>query len=402
MDYFKFLPAEITLDILSRLPIESILESKLVCTTWRNHVRHPSFSKMHLHHLHHPFTAAHDSSGKLGFVVDAISNDDKYHYFECNQNDDDDELTTPVNRIKMINLTFPVKGSRFVGSCNGLMCFARGALVWFCNPITREYVMLPKINSYCSNVYLYECWNVGFGYVSATNKYKVVAVGVHVTGTSSEVYIYTLGNGKSWRELGKFNYGWVTNRYQLQGIFANEALYWLDTRLAKIISFKLAEEKFSQHLLPSPSPQDWRDRLGVLDGFLSFAVYLDVEGDRYNDIWLLKKKKNEIHEMKEKEEHRSLVWSREFRIDKSNLFAVMKSDRVLTYGYNCLNVYDTKTSTSKSLVRFKSCVLRVSPHQNTFVSLKQLGEEDTKTMEEARSREDANSDFIYLQTGNLR
>lgn len=67
IDYFKFLPEEIVLDILSR-PAESVLLSKLVCTTWRNIVSsHPWFSKMYLHHLNHPSHAV--QSGKLGFLA---------------------------------------------------------------------------------------------------------------------------------------------------------------------------------------------------------------------------------------------------------------------------------------------------------------------------------------------
>ncbi|XP_026434621.1 probable F-box protein At1g53815 [Papaver somniferum] len=52
MDYFKFLPLEITLDILTRLPAESIMDCKSVSKSWTSAVGHPSFSK--LRHLNHP------------------------------------------------------------------------------------------------------------------------------------------------------------------------------------------------------------------------------------------------------------------------------------------------------------------------------------------------------------
>lgn len=73
----KDLPADILLDIIARLPTESVLESKLVCRPWRNLVssHNPSFSQMHLTHLSH--SAAVDS-GKLSFLVK--DKNQKLHY----------------------------------------------------------------------------------------------------------------------------------------------------------------------------------------------------------------------------------------------------------------------------------------------------------------------------------
>lgn len=169
----------------------------------------------------------------------------------------------------------------FLGSCNGLICLLDlyHPSVWICNPVTRESVMLPKINTY----------SIGFGYVSETNQYKVV--GIAVLKTHVEVCIYTLGSGNGWRKLANFNF--ESNYEWAQGVFADEALYWLDDKLEMIIPFDLAEEQFCEHISPPPLPpdSDWCDaRIGVLDGFLSFAIYLWVEGDRINDIWLLKNK----------------------------------------------------------------------------------------------------------------
>ncbi|XP_026423356.1 uncharacterized protein LOC113319310 [Papaver somniferum] len=256
MDYFKSLPVESTLDILTRLPTESVRECKLVCSNWRNLVpNHPSFSKMHFHYVNHPSAAAHNDSG------------------------------------------------------------------------------------------------------------------IFVLNINIEVYIYTLGSVNGWRNLGKFSVG--CGREWDQCVFANEALYWLDTSLGMIINFDLAEEKFREHLSPPPSPQDcyWCDtKIGVLNGVLSFAISLDVEGDKFNDIWLLKGE----------EEHQSLVWSKEIKV-----------------GYYYLNFYDVKTSISKKLVKFERWIYRVSPHQNTLVSLKELGEEDTNVMESVEIEETRRLEYTF-------
>ncbi|KAI3862421.1 hypothetical protein MKX03_013664, partial [Papaver bracteatum] len=47
------LPSEIAIEILSRLPIDSILQCRLVCKTWRKLLRHPSFAHVHSNQLSH-------------------------------------------------------------------------------------------------------------------------------------------------------------------------------------------------------------------------------------------------------------------------------------------------------------------------------------------------------------
>ncbi|XP_026407136.1 uncharacterized protein LOC113302449 [Papaver somniferum] len=67
------LPEDIMLDILTRLPTESILESKLVSKTWRDVVRHPFFSQKHSNRL---LSAADDSGA---FADEAI------HWIDTNK-----------------------------------------------------------------------------------------------------------------------------------------------------------------------------------------------------------------------------------------------------------------------------------------------------------------------------
>ncbi|KAI3911265.1 hypothetical protein MKW92_010571, partial [Papaver armeniacum] len=41
------IPNEISLDILSRLPFDSVLDSKLVSKSWCKAIRNPSFAQVH-------------------------------------------------------------------------------------------------------------------------------------------------------------------------------------------------------------------------------------------------------------------------------------------------------------------------------------------------------------------
>ncbi|XP_026398446.1 F-box protein At3g07870-like [Papaver somniferum] len=118
MGNFNMLPEEIMLEILSRVPAESILECKSVSKPWRNLVQHLSFSQMHVNHHLSGFDSA--------------------------------------------------------GSVNGLVCFSTyldgfyKQSAYICNPITREYIVLPNFER---KQLLY-----GFGCTPSTKEYKVVRI----------------------------------------------------------------------------------------------------------------------------------------------------------------------------------------------------------------------------------
>ncbi|XP_026442139.1 F-box/kelch-repeat protein At3g23880-like [Papaver somniferum] len=377
MGYFNKLPGEIALEILIRVPSETVLDCKLVCKSWRNLLSiDPSFPPKHLYHLNHPSTAAEDSC-KLGFL--ALIDNNRLYFFEYND-DQNHELRKPIERIKRM-VTTPIKGSRFIGSCNGLICLVgeeHDIPVRICNPFTKEYVNLPEIRIDGDDL---DFCTFGFGYLPSTNEYKVVAVHVFETELI-EVHIYTLGSGNGWRNLGKFNseFSPMYNQDQEHGSFVNGSIYWAGANLNTILTFDLIEEKFCKHLEPPPLPLDTdlqSHTIGVLDGSLYISI-LDEE-ERGFDVWLLKKK-NDKHEKKGGGEHRSLEWSKEFRANANHALALTKKGDVLTYCTidNDLNIYDTKASTSKGLVHFEELVCRVFPHNNTFVSLKELGEKDAE------------------------
>ncbi|XP_026389200.1 uncharacterized protein LOC113284024 [Papaver somniferum] len=241
-------------------------------------------------------------------------------------------------------------------------------------------------------------WGSGFGYVSSTNEYKVVRI-IFETETETEfmfendtefmeVHAYTLGSGKGWRNLGNFNLG--TREYLGAGIFFNGVLYWLNNQSKMIFPFDLAEEKFCENLSPPPSPPeyefDYDSNLWVLDGCLSFVISGHVNEAECSDVWLLRNK-DDNHGMIQQVGHQSIGWSEVFRLFDIEIFAVIKSYSVLTYKGNHINIHDPKASTSETIVVFEENIGVVFPHKNTFVSLKELGEEDTKRMESVEIEE---------------
>ncbi|XP_026389189.1 putative F-box protein At1g53550 [Papaver somniferum] len=398
MEYFNFLPDEITLDIISRLPTENVLKCKLVCRNWRSLIRHPSFSKMHLHHLYHPAA----DSGKLGFITLTYPVGRKkgsFQYFEYDENHES------IERIRKFNFKSPFGEdtiyTTFLGSLNGLICVTRHRFgvteTCICNPITREYIMLPEISRVGMNRGI-----SGYGYVSSTNEYKVVRIMYENKTEVKEVYVYTLGSGNGWRNIGKLNFESIA--LWEEGVFVKGVLYWLDCEFRMIVPFNLAEEKFCKNLsLPFPpdyNSADWY-KLGVLDGCLSFAINKNVNGGECWDVCLLKKKDDNLG-MIEQEGHQSLGWNKEFGVYDKAIFAVTKRYGVLTFNGNHINIHDLEATTSKTVVDFEERLIGVFPHKNILVSLKELGEEDTKMMEAVKLRRQKAMISLSTSCGRMR
>ncbi|XP_026387391.1 F-box protein At3g07870-like [Papaver somniferum] len=374
MRNLNHLPNEILLDIVTRLPIESILDCKSVCRQWRNLVSHnPSFSPLHLSRLNDI------DSGKKCFLV--LYDKQVLHYFDYDVNDDE----TPIRSIRRINFTPPLTCLyKVVGSINGLVFFYgyKDEIGCVCNPVTKESVMIPKISRDCHNHYNTRA--IGFGYLPLTDEYKVVGLYDTRDFGCLEVAVYTLGSANKWRKAERLCAAVALYVY---GKFAYGALYWRDVNTGSVFAFDLTEEKFSEHLRPPTLLQNgaWVNHtLGVLDGVLYYAIRDKRQVDKCFEIWLLRKK-NDIAHMKQQGEHELLGWSKELSIREDKLLAFTKSRIVLCYNLWFLGIYDTIASTSRKLIDFPA-FSKILPHKNTLVSMKELREEDKQIVESAELR----------------
>ncbi|XP_026417094.1 uncharacterized protein LOC113312565 [Papaver somniferum] len=233
--------------------------------------------------------------------------------------------------------------------------------------MTKEYVILPEPT---------HNFGYGFGYIPLTNEYKVVAL--CKSSNFIEVMVYTLGSDNiGWRSVGMFIHAGQcdTDINGRLGVFVNGALYWVhDGR--EILVFYLAEERFYLHIrLPPQGGYLMDDKIGVLGGFLFHTMRYSYSDDSAasHDVWLYKKK-NDNDDMKQQDV------TKEFKLPAEEILDFTRSGGILTYSSNNLNLYDPKTSTSKTLAFFREGFRRVFPHRNTLLSLEELGEEDTEIM----------------------
>ncbi|XP_026390891.1 putative F-box protein At1g32420 [Papaver somniferum] len=196
---------------------------------------------------------------KANDSIDDYDYNKRIYYFEYDDNEDWNYVK-PFHR--KITLETPCcEAYILIGSFNGLICIygsrptipdASGPAIIF-NPVTKEFIVLPDFDCYPEYDIKGEnsrrCYHLacGFGYLAGTNEYKVVRICDYAGEPKVvEVEVYTVGSGKGWRRVGKFDFGFRFNPHweHTHGVFLNEALYWKNTDGGMIVVFDLAGEKY--------------------------------------------------------------------------------------------------------------------------------------------------------------
>ncbi|CAM8900289.1 unnamed protein product [Rhodiola kirilowii] len=254
------IPHDIMVDILSRLPVKSLLKSRCVCKSWNSLIRNQKFTEFHLKRTmtnpsHQrvllsvkPFWSIKyddlDDFGKDGF--DVIIKKDTPSSLGCLGSNNNFEL---------------------VGHCNGLICIVLrkgrrnhhyGDLIerTFClwNPSTEESWQISSddvsndivsSNSMFMGEFYPRFEVFGFGYDSTIDDYKIVRL-VSSDYDVVQVEIFTIGR-RTWR---KEEVHLVSLHFHARihyCLFLNGALHWINRSHYgdenKILSFNLEQEQ---------------------------------------------------------------------------------------------------------------------------------------------------------------
>ncbi|GMI66269.1 F-Box Protein92 [Hibiscus trionum] len=276
------LPQELVLDILSRLPTPSLVQSKSVSRGWRILIRDKALINKHFNRL-----VDKDPTFILQIRDQPAQNQLYFGDLSCHGN-----LMIITKKLTMP----PLPTFHLVSSCNGLLCF-RGThrsfgLICVYNPFTRDYIELPKLIAEHPS---HHVGVLGFGFDASTEKYKVVEVlykGITRRSSSSiesAVHILSVGS-PTWRNLGSFPFHFMWQKSQ---ILVHGKLHWIsypdkNNATNLIMSFDLANEQFLE--VPLPDCMISWDRqfheLVVLRGCLS-AVSFEDDNEEL-EIWVMK------------------------------------------------------------------------------------------------------------------
>ena len=189
-----YLPEEVVLEILQRLPVKSLIRFRCVSKSWNSLITTSAFIKSHL------TRSLPKSSNKL-IVRHCVDSPHVEHYKLIDNNND-----SPSDQIQHID--FPLTSRRInhfllIGSANGLFSLFEQDRFVLWNPSIRKFITLPKPCITVKKYGLVTCRSA-FGFDPRTNDYKVVRIAFQCrTNTSEEakiplVEVYSLSEG-SWR-----------------------------------------------------------------------------------------------------------------------------------------------------------------------------------------------------------
>ncbi|KAG5628066.1 hypothetical protein H5410_013284 [Solanum commersonii] len=281
MSKTEFLPEELIVDILYRLPVKSIGRCRCVSKHWRNFLSHPQFIKLHFN--------LHSHTQEEKFII--ITRQHELHTITFNhhipQNGEISGISRKVNFQQLSHNWISV-----AGSCNGLVLVVdRENLKFLINPTTLKHHQIPSFDLVLP--LQGSCYMYGLGYNVVSDDYKVVALSYNCYNqfrTATCVDIYSVRKGL-WEKLENSPYD-HSHTDSVSGVLVNGALHWLTHRIPEyssaIVGFDLSVDKFSE----VPGPTDLQDycfmcKLAALKGYLCISTNLSPSMDKII-FWIMK------------------------------------------------------------------------------------------------------------------
>jgi len=275
------LPSCLIMDILSRLPIKTILNCRCVCKTWLHYISDSFFAKLHL------------ERSPTSLLLKTISNNPESRNLQLVQ------ITGKplglrfrvVEEMKFVpGINVPYNDFLIENSCNGLLCisqtFQDGSHddIYLCNPILGEYISIPPAAGQETR----HQSNFALGYCAIAKEYKVLHTFCSKTGSyyQPEAEIYTIGTGK-WRSIQK---ALLNLRMFIVDSFVCGSIHWElrdeDDCVNSIGSFNFENEQFSELSLP-PRYDEGDVTLTAFEGCLGVSFFHTYSDPQY-EIWIMK------------------------------------------------------------------------------------------------------------------
>ncbi|KAK6156411.1 hypothetical protein DH2020_010659 [Rehmannia glutinosa] len=256
-------PEEIIEEILSRLPVKSLLKFRCVSKSWRSLIGSKRFIKTHLQ----------NSTNNASFTHHRIVFLDSYpqtlRHASLRSLLNEPVIDTLAFDYPMYTLDDPI---RLVGCCDGLISILMGQRQFFLwNPSTRTYKALPDVDEGFKHPYVTQC---GFGFDESNSDYKAVGK------------IYSLKTN-SWKTLMGLD---VDSFVEEGGKLVSGKLHWerksdLNNRIWDIVSFDLKSEVYGIVDQPNYREGKYHPSLGVLGGCI--CVLCDYKKICV-DVWVMK------------------------------------------------------------------------------------------------------------------
>ncbi|XP_058759174.1 F-box/kelch-repeat protein At3g23880-like [Vicia villosa] len=273
-----YLPHELILQILLRLPVKSLIRFKCVCKLWFSLISYDS----HFANSHFQLTTVIHTR-RILFISTSTSQIRSID-FEASLDD-----TASLN----INFMLPQSylDLQIKGSCRGFLVLWCSSNIYLWNPSTgvHKQIPFPPFGSNLDATYFY-----GFGYDQSTDDYLVVSMSDDSNSANfySHLEFFSL-RANTWKEIEcttgtHFPYMNACDDPRVGSLF-NDAIHWLafrnDIPMNVIVAFHLLERKLFDIHLPDDFDHEPTDcELWVFREFLS----LRAMEDDIVEVWVMK------------------------------------------------------------------------------------------------------------------
>ncbi|XP_024036160.1 F-box protein CPR1-like [Citrus clementina] len=274
------MPEDVRLEILSRLPVKSLMRLRCVCKSWYALIENPKFISKHLENF----------------------NDENAHLMISYQVYDDNGPNSVTSLFKdktLVDLSYenihrPIS-RELLGPYDGIFCLCDGGLITLWNPATKECRTLPNYKKNLPAFATFLKRDAIFGLCDGSGDYKVVFIcklwneKIQDAYEHAHVAVYT-SSTDSWR-VSKGNIKWIPyvfesyyNNANLNGVF-----YWFVSRAGDfhsklILLFRISDEEFQEIQRPC-IPYTPFESLAPLNGSIAL-LHLD-ESNQYIEIWVM-------------------------------------------------------------------------------------------------------------------
>lgn len=340
------LPTDIISNVLSRLPVKTLLRFRCVSKSWRSIIDHRSFADLVL--------AQPLGRSEVTSLISVIGNMEPSRFgrrfFSL---DHHTGLATPLPQLdRTVNST-----GEDSQSVNGLICFDIGDLTYLCNIGTREVRALPPTGPDFP-VHLHRGIHSfsALGFDPVAKQYKVMKTWVsNALNHSGEVItahkILTLGTS-SWRKIdsGPIDFPWGGS------VCINGAIHFLTLDLMSnkiIVVFDVGTEKFRTLTFPDGAlDQVHKMKLIAFGGRLTVLDYEHLEDENVMLMYILEDYTNQV--WTERRIVLPLSWKEDRRHSERFLVGSVRAGEILlapkvTTGEVYLLSYDVENGTLKKV-----------------------------------------------------
>ena len=290
-----YLPEEVVLEILHRLPVKSLIRFRCVSKAWNSLITSSVFINSHLTRS----LSLPSNSNKL-IVRHCVDNSDVEYYKLI---DDNNVSFDQIQNIELPLKSCRIKHFRLIGSANGLFSLHEQERYILWNPSIRKFITLPRpcISVMTHGLIESRC---AFGFDPRTNDYKLVRITFPYRINMSEeakppiIEVYSLNEG-CWRITsasfppGIYFIDWRRPATSLNGAVHFTAAYEYEPGGPfgpLVLSFDLRDEVFHVISLPNGISKCTHGvDTSVIGGSLSILFYCGwFAEENCCAIWVMK------------------------------------------------------------------------------------------------------------------